>query len=63
MNDIHRLQNFSQTCNTLDTMKKYLFIGIPAGKDLTRWHGRHAYLILSLVSAAIGAGLYALFNQ
>ena len=30
---------------------------------LTRWHGRHAYLILSLVSAAIGAGLYALFNQ
>lgn len=32
-------------------------------EKLTRWRSRHAYLILSLISAAIGAGLHALFNQ
>jgi serine/threonine-protein kinase len=32
-------------------------------EKLTRWRSRHAYLILSLISAAIGAGLCALFNQ
>jgi len=32
-------------------------------EKLTRWRSRHAYLILSLISAAIGAGLFALFNQ
>ena len=32
-------------------------------EKLTRWNHRNAYLILSVVSAAIGAGIYALFSN
>jgi serine/threonine protein kinase len=32
-------------------------------EKLTRWRSRHAYLVLVLISAGIGAGLHALFNQ
>ena len=43
-------------------MKKYLFIGIPAGKDYPMaWASCLFNSILGIGS--IGAGLYALFNQ
>ena len=32
-------------------------------EKLTRWNHRNAYLILSLLSAAAGAGIFGLFSQ